>query len=385
MRSRSANLGFKRAAFCLLMFALVSSANGAIFTGLGDLPGGQNFSTATAISADGSTVVGYSDTTAGYEAFRWNAITGMTGLGDFAGGDFDSVAYGVSANGSVIVGYGTVASTATFRTGMLRAFRWTSSGGMASLGIGESIAHGISADGSVIVGEFDDSSYGAQPVRWSSSGDMAILTNFLFSLRYATSVSADGSVITGSNSSFSSHQEAYRWTSSDGMVGLGGTNTSATGISADGSVVVGYGSSALGTEAFRWTNSKGVVGLGYLPGADFYSKATGVSADGSVIVGFDESTSEEAAFIWDATNGMRDLQDVLSPSVGDAVNGWTLLNATAISADGLTVAGYGIDPTGNRQAWLAYLGSEVPEPAAWILIGLGSMGVVARHKPPRQI
>jgi hypothetical protein len=35
--------------------------------------------------------------------------------------------------------------------------------------------------------------------------------------------------------------------------------------------------------------------------------------------------------------------------------GWTLQEAYAVSADGATIAGYGLDPTGKTQAWLAHI------------------------------
>ena len=74
----------------------------ATFIGLGDLPGGDYNSIAYDISADGSTVVGTSETTSGTEAFRWRRDTGMQGLGDLPGGDFFSHAQDVSADGSVV-------------------------------------------------------------------------------------------------------------------------------------------------------------------------------------------------------------------------------------------------------------------------------------------
>ncbi len=52
--------------------------------GLGDLPDGIFFSDATGVSADGNTVVGYSRSGQGNEAFRWNPSQNphMQGLGD---------------------------------------------------------------------------------------------------------------------------------------------------------------------------------------------------------------------------------------------------------------------------------------------------------------
>ena len=78
------------------------------FSGLGDLPGGQTFSFPHGVSADGSVVVGNSDSTLGREAFRWTSDSGMVGLGYLSEtvgyGSPYSVASSVSADGSVIVG-----------------------------------------------------------------------------------------------------------------------------------------------------------------------------------------------------------------------------------------------------------------------------------------
>jgi probable HAF family extracellular repeat protein len=55
------------------------------FQGIGDLPGRIFNSTAAAISADGSTVVGTGFGATGPEAFRWSTGS-MTGIGFLAGG-----------------------------------------------------------------------------------------------------------------------------------------------------------------------------------------------------------------------------------------------------------------------------------------------------------
>ena len=87
--------------FCTISSSFAATAN---FQGLGDLPGGDFYSHAFDVSADGSTVVGWSRSASGYEAFRWTSASGMVGLGDLSGGNFYSEAYGVSADGSTVVG-----------------------------------------------------------------------------------------------------------------------------------------------------------------------------------------------------------------------------------------------------------------------------------------
>ena len=199
---------------------------------------------------------------------------------------------------------------------------------------------------------------------------------------YASGVSADGSVVVGRGNS-ASGGEAFRWTSGGGMAGLGDLSggdfySRASGVSADGSVVVGYGVSASGGEAFRWTSGGGMAGLGDLSGGGFYSNASGVSADGSVVVGYGVSASGGEAFIWDNTNGMRSLRDVLVSDYGLDMTGWTLSDARDISDDGLSIVGYGINPSGYIEAWMAQLDAHatVPEPSTLLLLGSGMAGFV---------
>ena len=134
----------------------------------------------------------------------------------------------------------------------------------------------------------------------------------------------------------------------------------ANGVSADGSVAVGLGSSTSGNEAFRWTDGGGMVGLGDLAGGSFNSRAYSVSADGSTVVGRGSSASGTEAFVWDETNGMRGLMQVLMDQ-GIDMTGWSLTEARGVSADGLTIVGYGTNPLGQEEGWIATI---VPEPSS---------------------
>ncbi|MDH7570708.1 MAG: PEP-CTERM sorting domain-containing protein, partial [Armatimonadota bacterium] len=175
-----------------------------------------------------------------------------------------------------------------------------------------------------------------------------------------------------------------------GMVGLGDLPggwfySEAYGVSADGSVVVGVGVTD-NREAFRWTEATGMVGLGDLPGGAFYSEAYGVSADGSVVVGYSDSASGDEAFLWRPDTGMQRLYDVLvAQGDGAALTGWSLQYAYAVSADGRTIVGYGRNPSGNTEAWLARLNQETqtPEPASLALLGVGVAGWLARRRQRR--
>ena len=164
-------------------------------------------------------------------------------------------------------------------------------------------------------------------------------------------ISADGRVVVGYASGIT-YGDAFRWTAATGIVGLGAIGDplgsggrSARAASADGAVIVGFGSSTAGTEAFRWTQATGMVGLGILTGDpnEAYSEAWGVSGDGTIIAGASSDGFVSEAFRWTESTGLVPLGQ---PA------GWFDCRATAISADGVVIAGYGLDPTFIEQPFI---------------------------------
>ncbi len=223
----------------------------------------------------------------------------------------------------------------------------------------------------MLVGEYERDAF-----RWTETDAMQFLGDPEAPLddSSARAISADGSVIVGMSTALPSGGEAVRWVNGV-MTGLGDVPGGSFGsfafaVSAGGSVVVGSSLSAQGEEAFRWENGV-MTGLGDLPGGSFFSRAYAVSDDGSVVVGFGSTSTGWGmeAFIWDQANGMRNLKDVLEKGYGLDLTGWTLENATAMSADGLTIVGYGINPDGLAEGWI----TTIPEPASLLLLGLGTI------------
>jgi probable HAF family extracellular repeat protein len=225
-------------------------------------------------------------------------------------------ALAVTPDGSVIVGGSSVVTTSS----NLRAFRWTSAGGMQNLGSLEgggyyAQAEGISADGSVIAG-LSDTGFGMR---------------------------------------------AFRWTSAGGMVDLGWQNgwpTQGWGISGDGSTVVGYGGSVNGSLANRWTSATGIVPIGVLPNFQ-YSYSYFANQDGSKIVGASGYGGQGGgvgyyhATLWTQAGGLVDLNTLL-PTLGIDLSAWDLNVTHAISPDGMTMAGEGVH-NGLRESWIVSL------------------------------
>ncbi|MFO0945293.1 MAG: PEP-CTERM sorting domain-containing protein [Planctomycetota bacterium] len=352
------------------IFADRPALAGYSFTPLGNVAAGSFASRPIDVSADGTVVVGYKTSFAGTDAFRWTAESGMVGLGILPGVNF-SRANGVSADGAVVVGYNSYSTDSA-------AFRWTADGGMVELGdlpggSNTSRANGVSADGKVVVG-IGTSSSGQQAFRWTAGGGMIGLGDLPgggFS-SFARDVSADGKVVVGYSES-SLGTEAFRWTAGGGMVGLGylpgSTNYSAaTDASADGAVVVGYS----GSEGFRWTAENGMVGLG-----DF--SASGISANGRYMAGTSSTNLGNEAFFWSENLGSVRLMDLLVDNGVTNLAGWTLREATAISEDGRTIVGWGVNPLGRNEAFVAV----VPEASTLVLGICGAFSLVAATRRRR--
>ena len=350
--------------------SLLQQADAARFINLGDLNvPGNDFSATSDVSADGRVVVGYvgpAATQEGKQAFRWTEQTGMVGLGQLSGSQY-SFATAVSGEGSLVVGYSAA-----------RSFTWTQSNGMVLLPAPSSnsfsIAYDVSADGSVIVGH----SYSGNffPISWTkSSGTFGQWQRILIPILNVNgasieATSADGSVVVGHLilQPSSGIYEAFR-KSPTGITRLGDLPggiffSLASDVSADGSVVVGTGHTNGHQHAFRWTEQTGMVGLDDLSDPSNASGAAAVSADGSVVVG---SHSLLDAFRWTQSRGIESIFQLLADD-GLDVAGWSQTRAISVSADGNIIAGDGRDPNGQYHAWWADL--TIPEPPSQFLAAL---------------
>ncbi|MEQ9453602.1 MAG: hypothetical protein RLN76_03270 [Phycisphaeraceae bacterium] len=214
--------------------------------------------------------------------------------------------------------------------------------------------YAINYNGSVVVGT------NRTGIVWPSSGDPFAVGGS----EVLTGVDGSGSIFTG----YYYNREvpnAFIWTIDEGMTRFPkpqeGYYSSPTGISENGEYA--YGQLA-GGKAFTWSLTEGVRELPSLSGFSGWStSAMASNGDGSVVAGSARDTDHqgppsedpEIAFLWDEDNGTRSLKQVLVDDYGLELDGWELARATSMSADGLSIAGYGFDPEGERRGWVVRL------------------------------
>ena len=258
--------------------ARASSAHGLFFEGLGYLPGGNNsFSSANAVSADGSVVVGASTSAnSDQEAFRWTPTGGMVSLGFLPGG-ISSWASFVSADGQVIAGSVGISSEPPHQA----AFRWTEALGMTDLGVlpgaVQTMPFAMSRDGRVVVGQS-----GTEAFRWSEASGIVGLGRLPGDQgSFAVAVSDDGGVIVGKSLYADGHVESFVWTESEGLRSLrdllassgvdvsGWQNLAAEALSGNGNTIIGQGTNPSGYPeawAIRLQGNRApVAAIGYSP------------------------------------------------------------------------------------------------------------------------
>lgn len=340
------------------------------------------------VSADGSVVVGqygnhYPLPGWNLRAFRWTAETGVQDLHSLVGGrpENESVATAVSADGSVVVGYVSNQRNPNRRPDdrLLYAFRWENGAVQLLTPPGArdiSVALDVSADGSVVVGwatgNFPTSDAMIHPVRWVDGALQVLEIPDLTRVGQALVVSADGSSVAVEGAVLVNERpdrRAFVWR--NGAVQMLPSPFGyawPTGISADGSVVVGGGSISLDGSipdtrftarhpACRWEN--GELSVLNTP-EGMQSVAYDVSADGSVVVGamyyvgFFYSYSR--AVRWTQA-GIEDLNQTYADLLRD---GSILESAHAVSPDGRYIVGTGFNAaTGRQEAFLLDTGFPI--------------------------
>lgn len=265
----------------------------------------------TSISRDGNFVTGSmtNPATGKDEMARYNVAsqqwTYLGGLGVSSGTDTSS-AWGTSYDANTIVGLGwQTASRAN-------AIKWTSTGGMLSLGSTvsgrSSRANSVSGDGKIVVGWQDNTTGSRQGVYWKDGVQNYIKTTNGENVGEAIAASADGDVIVG----MALNGDAFRWSATEGYTAIAppypSYHGSATAVSSDGNTIVGYftpdGGMALDGEGFIWTKTGGlktfndyVASLGYDTLDLNFVLPMAISPNGKYLAGIAINTEDARGFV----------------------------------------------------------------------------------------
>jgi hypothetical protein len=142
----------------------------------------------------------------------------------------------------------------------------------------------------------------------------------------------------------------------------------AIAISGNGALVVGR--LAVGNasrRAFAWSSALGTRYLPSVAGDGAQAAPLSVSIDGSHVVGYDyDAQSQQHAVLWTSVNvpastASVDLAAALRAQGARLPAGHRLLDARAISGDGRTIVGTGVDATGQHEfAFVATLATACP-------------------------
>lgn len=361
----------------ILLMLSVSTVFCASFQGIGDLPGGTNFSDCRVISANGTVVAGTGSSASTQEAIYWTQQGGIQRTGLVPGYSSGHYPIAVSADGSLIAG------EVWNMSGETVPFLWSADGGIQKLDNSNGLykiasVRGMSSDGSIISGYVNTSTtlFGSadQPCYWTKDGSLHILTppiNDTFST-HADAVSGDGSKILLNHAT---NPASYLWSQEGGYELLPLDVFWASWLSYDGQILAGTSRGAPGTNiyfSFYWSQTEGLT-LIDTPAGWLHSFFGSMTPDAKFAVGQLNLSGNPPeggrAYLWDDQNGTRLLEDVLANDYSINLDGWTLLNATGISADGMTICGYGINPDGNMEGWVA----TIPEPASLLLLAAGTI------------
>ena len=282
--------------------------------GIQILGGGCGSGTAS-VSADGGTIVSCMADEFGVEtAAKWLGGTDWQSLGSVAGAvpcDTNlSSSWDVSGDGSTAVGLVWLAQLCRAHGGA-----WDLRGGGPATDLGSTVpnaasrANAISADGHVI-GGWQDNEFGErQGAIWRDGVEEPVLTSAGEHVGEVAFVNHDGSVIAGSNLPYGG---GSAWVSS-------------------------------ARRGFTAIESPSVFWQIFLVAA---------SDDGSLAVGVARTQNGlQKAWIWKAQGGKFLWADDYMAKNGLA-SGWQIASLAAVSADGLTLAGWGLNPNGDIEGFV---------------------------------
>jgi uncharacterized membrane protein len=312
-----------------------------------------NGSASLAVSGDGSVIaVNYFG-----EIYRWTAAGGFQDLGP---GDPNNGSIGISRDGTAIT-TGIIGSDGFGTPGLWTASGWQDLGhpanGCTPIGNAWGDGWGVNATGTLVVG-LAWTCQDAEGFAWFKTFGARSLGFPPGHSSRASAVSADSKTIVGFWEG-NSGRRPVRWVAFGKPQLFLGANAmgEAYAVSSDGTQIVGQNipPNAPMAIAFVYSDAAGVTYLGTLSGkASDQSFANGTSDDGIVVGWSGNFRSGYEGFIWTTQIGLQSLQTKLNSLGANIPSSVTLITPLAISADGTTIVGTGVD---NRKSinWVATL------------------------------
>jgi hypothetical protein len=80
---------------------------------------------------------------------------------------------------------------------------------------------------------------------------------------------------------------------------------------------------------------------------------------------------------------MRSLRDLLVTGYGLDLAGWTLTEARDVSADGTIIVGWGTNPSGDTEGWVAEI-EPIPEPFSVATLAMAVCGLKIYYRRKRR-
>ncbi len=353
--------------------ASVDGASGeARLTWLGTLGGSESY--AYGVSDDGSVVVGMTLNEAGKrQAYKWTPERGMQALQALVTGA-ESSASDVSPDGRTIVGWSHT-RTRPDAEWITRPVVWTADGLAREMPVPEleGGATSVSADGQVAVGwttvlserplAGEARRYVPHAAKWDVSRriqDLGVPGGFDRS--WANSVAADGRVIVGAALQIDTRtQRAFQWTARSGIAvlplpqGAEGGWSECLSVAASGARAIGWIQAPQRMQVpAEWTlDDTPAVALLAMPRRAISGAALGISGQGEVVIGWVTfADGGQHAVLWDEQRRLFDLNEVyreaILRSVSNNPEAAVLRSASAISNNGRFIVGHGYNPDSGR-------------------------------------
>lgn len=379
-------------ALCLPMQAF---ANGYSFAPLRDI-GYENDTYPVGISDNGQRVYGYTfvggptavnwgGVPQAQDLFLWDNSSGYSLLSSLPVSDNQLVPTAISGDGTVVMGYTGSGILTDYN------FKWTHSGGYSTLPWdslpSSSRLRPIAAsyDGSIITGHFREP-FGTWTGFIVANGQISTfrVPNTDDTPVYVSDISNAGDIIVGKTKLNGHLEAAFVWTPLTGFIRLEPLDElhnmgEAVAISANGEYVLAQAYFSLNPndqEWFIWNESNGTMPISTQDG--FYGMNFTAMSDNGLVVGSASPVlfGLSRAALWDQTNGLQYLHEILEANDIDLL-GWKLMGITDVTPDGQTLVGYGQTPDGRIDAFIA----TIPEPLATLwLLPLGLIALVCYRR-----